>query len=119
MILERVTNEQAATIGQGDYVVSPYSAQPFMPLRVSEVQSSPTGRVMLLIHSIAGVSQMTGGWSPATAFWFPPAGYKWNRAMLQWEQRTGVGTEGEKTEKWPRPTLADLGITRGEEGFLP
>lgn len=111
MILEPVTNERAATMQKGDTVVSPFSVTPYMPLRVSEVQSSPTGRVMVRIGTLVGTAQLSGSWSPATAFWFPPAGCKWSPRRAQWMSADGV--------VWVRPTLADLGIARGEDGFLP
>lgn len=109
-MLPRITNEQAAKLQKGDHVVSPFSSPPFAPLAVTQTTRSPTGeRVFLRLGRIKGVSQIPDGWAPATSFWLPPEGYRFNRLHWVWESN-GV--------RWLPPTLADLGITRDADGFM-
>lgn len=112
--LKRITNEIAGTMAAGDYVVTPHTALPFERLRITEIsQPSPTGMIFFRVHRLSTVGQLGQGWTPATSFWRPPEGFRWNNTKHQWE----CGPKDAPT-KWTRPTLRDLGVTRDSEGWL-
>ena len=101
MVLERLTSERAQRLEAGDTLVSPYSSWPFAPLRITEIQTSPTGRTMVRTRAVAGKA---GPWTLATNYWLPPQGYKWSQARHQWER---TDTDGNHV-RWQRPTMAEL-----------
>jgi hypothetical protein len=108
-MIERITSARAQGLDKGDIVVSPFTAPAFAPLRISAVIRSPTGeRMFVKIARVAGVSQRPDGWALATNFWFPPQGFTFDRSRWCWERSGAL---------WKRPTLSELGLERGDDGF--
>lgn len=82
-----MTIEEAKGIQAGDYLMSPRTASPFEPLRVTEVQHGLSGRfVYVRLHGLAAVTQVAGGWCDARAFAFAPSGFKWNHSRSRYEK---------------------------------
>lgn len=111
--LEKVTRDSEHRVGQGDYLVSPFTPVPFAALRVTEVMDT-SKRVWVRMASMQGRSQLPGGWVMAADFWFPPKGYRWSAKGRRWE----TGSVEEPTAWKDKPTLEELGLTRDADGWL-
>jgi hypothetical protein len=82
-----MTLEDAKAITPGDSLMSPHTAAPFEPVRVTDVQQSASGRfVYVRCHGLSSVTAMAGGWCDARAFAFAPAGYKYNHSRHRYEK---------------------------------
>lgn len=72
--------EEALAVESGEYVMSPYTATPAEPMRVTQKSISASGRaVFFRVHALAEVTAMAGGWIDAKSVFRAPPGYKFER----------------------------------------